>query len=471
MLYELIFEVSMFKKFFLLSTLSLLFFSCDPGVTCPSGEVYQEELNECVTNTCINVNCGQGAACVVTTKGPKCSCSSPLEKMDASGNCHYDESSEITCSGTDRGTPVVNSGQVSCSCKSGYKQLASGVYSCVPTSFLSYCPSGTCANGTIIPYFENKPTNGVNFFIASEGYQASDLTYNGKFSLDAIKFIGLLMNREPYKKFAKYINFYIVYAASVDKGVDLNCTSDTINSVFNGCLDNPGVSTVMRIRDIDKLNTYLRRSGKTPHLKIIIFNEDRYYAGTAFSNHKIAMFPRKGGPNSSDTTNGLTLYHEVGHAFGQLGDEYGRAGASVSYPIPAHFSQVNLSTTNNLSIIKWKHLIPHYTNLGAIEGGFYSDTGVWRAQQKCVMRSFYETTELCPVCKEGIVRQIYSILGKTYNLNDFLNAYPPSSTRTESTELQALTPQERLNLKELNLMLNNSQDVFTQEEVEMMQIR
>ncbi len=458
----------MLKMYYLLSifsVLAMLFFSCGP--TCEPGQVLLKEKNECVVDTCINFHCGTGASCVVTTNGPKCECPSPFQSLDANGNCYYGGLDEVTCSS--KGTvKVSSSGKPYCDCDSGYKQLADGVYSCVPSTLSSFCNGGTCSNGKVIPYFENKPNHGVNFFITGDGYTESDLSYNGKFAKDATKFIGYLMKREPYKKFAKYVNFYIVFAKSKQHGVDLSCSSDTVNSVFNTCFDNPGRSTIVRIKSSGRntLNSFIRRSGKSAHLKIVILNEDRYHAGTAFPSYDLAIFPRKAGLNSEIVTD-ITLYHEVGHAFGKLGDEYGASGSSFGNPpaLSRADRYPNLSLTNNLNIIKWKSLIPDY-NVGAVEGGYYRDYNVWRPQNKCVMRSF-DTTEMCPVCKEVLVKRFYSILGLRYSIDDFKKEFPPGATRNSfQTEYNTLSPIEKAQLREIDLKFHNHKHVISREELE-----
>ena len=125
---------AMLKKynlFLLFVTLSVLFFSCGP--TCEPGQVFLKDSNECVTDTCVNFHCGTGASCVVTTGGPKCECPSPFQSLDENGNCYYGGLDDVNCS--EHGTVSINSsGTPTCNCKSGYKQLGSGIFSCVPTS-------------------------------------------------------------------------------------------------------------------------------------------------------------------------------------------------------------------------------------------------------------------------------------------------------------------------------------------------
>ncbi len=450
--------------FLIFSILITLFFSCGP--TCEPGQVYSKEENECVVDTCINFHCGTGASCVVTKKGPICQCSSAFQTLDENGDCKYDGLDDVSCSG--HGHVTISSGKPKCSCDTGYKEMNNGVLACVPRTLASYCNGGICSNGKVIPYFENKPSGGVNFFITGDGYTQSDLAYNGKLAKDATKFIGYLMKREPYKKFAKYINFYIIFAKSRQEGVDLSCNSNTVNSVFNTCFDNPGGSTIVRIKSSGRstLNNFIRRSGKSAHLKIVILNEDRYHAGTAFPSYNLALFPRKAGSNAEIITD-ITLYHEVGHAFGKLGDEYGASGSSFSNPpaLSGADRYPNLSLTNNLNVIKWKSLIPAY-NVGAVEGGYYRDHNVWRPQNKCVMRSF-DTTEMCPVCKEVLVKRFYSILGLRYNLDDFKREFPPGATRNSfQAEYNSLSPLEKSQLKKIDLRFHNHKHVILREELE-----
>jgi hypothetical protein len=105
-----------------------------------------------------------------------------------------------------------------------------------------------------------------------------------------------------------------------------------------------------------------------------------------------------------------------------------------------------------MSRIKWRHLASSY-NVGAYEGGYYRNTDVWRpTRENCVMRTL-STTKLCPVCMEAVVKRFYSILGKSYSLNDFKQAFPPSQFPAPDYEYENLTELEKQQLREASKSL------------------
>ena len=59
----------------LLVSLVLFALGCDPGTSCPKGQVLAGDSNSCVENTCINYACDSNQHCVVSAQyGPDCEC-------------------------------------------------------------------------------------------------------------------------------------------------------------------------------------------------------------------------------------------------------------------------------------------------------------------------------------------------------------------------------------------------------------
>ncbi len=408
--------------------------------SCPKGQVLADGTNQCVQNYCLSNPCPEDQNCTVGVSGPICSCSSSEQRMDNNGHCYYDETFNINCSG--HGHIELAAGENYCECDSGYEMLGNNRFICVPKSFSQFCSNGQCADGTVIPYFENRINNGVNFVIMGDGYTSSDLTASGKFALDAKKFIGDLMSREPYKTYSKYINFYIIMVQSNQSGVDVTCDENVVDTRLDACFSNPSLTTLVNVRNRRQIDRYISAIHKTAHLRIVVLNEDRYFGGTAYGN--LGIFPRAAA-HVSDESILLTMYHEIGHAFGGLGDEYGEEGYNASlketmwngHPLRYVNNIPNLSLTNDLNTIKWKTLLPYF-NIGAVEGGYYRNSGVWRAQETCVMRSPFVTNQLCPVCTQAIVKRIFVITGQQFNLNDFLyhfsNMTPPPAVNISGEE-------------------------------------
>jgi hypothetical protein len=112
-----------------------------------------------------------------------------------------------------------------------------------------------------------------------------------------------------------------------------------------------------------------------------------------------------------------TLYHELGHAVGGLGDEYFRSGRTFPGGVPPP----NCSATSNRTSLPWADLVDPATPLptnsvpaggnsnttvGAYPGCGTFDTGLFRPVDDCRMRS--NSPPYCPVC-ERILRGILPI--------------------------------------------------------------
>ena len=90
------------------------------------------------------------------------------------------------------------------------------------------------------------------------------------------------------------------------------------------------------------------------------------------------------------------IHHEVGgHAFGRLGDEYRYYGVIPSKDKErlklwqSYGFYPNLDLTNDLTQILWADFtkIPKYAYVGAFEGGFLYNYGVWRPEYLSCMEN------------------------------------------------------------------------------------
>lgn len=138
---------------------------------------------------------------------------------------------------------------------------------------------------------------------------------------------------------------------------------------------------------------------------IVLVNSSVYGGGGIFNYY--GAFPVK---NESAAE---TFVHEFGHVFAGLGDEY-EYGNGESRPTEYDYEpyEPNLTTLKDFSS-KWQSLVtkgtpvptpmtPQYKDaVGAFEGGGYTEKGIYRPMQRCLMHDL-ETEKFCPVCKEII---------------------------------------------------------------------
>lgn len=97
-----------------------------------------------------------------------------------------------------------------------------------------------------------------------------------------------------------------------------------------------------------------------------------------------------------------TVYHEWGHAFAGLADEY---DDDVGYTGPPG-QAANLATTDDPQLVPWRHwLEAKNREVGIFRGGGGRAKGTWKPSARgCAMNS---GRDYCPVCREQIVLNIY----------------------------------------------------------------
>ncbi len=281
------------------------------------------------------------------------------------------------------------------------------LFSCQPES-LYY------KDGEVRIWMENDINNGVNIVVLGDGYIEEDLyKETGDFDVDVNILMEFLFSKKPFSGYINKFNVYVVYSKSVDRGADDTPEIDSKNTVFNSTFNASGIQRLLVVQNHQKVEEYILKvvdSLDNADMILISVNDERYggSGGTyaVFSQHDASL---------------LVAFHELGHSFGGLADEYVDPIVAEYFPIELADSYPNVSRTNDLDIIKWKHFIglTDYSMVGAYEGGFYRETGIWRPQEDCVMRSM-EATDFCAPCRESIVKQICEISGETYSFQDFL---------------------------------------------------
>lgn len=100
-----------------------------------------------------------------------------------------------------------------------------------------------------------------------------------------------------------------------------------------------------------------------------------------------------------------TMFHELGHSFGGLSDEY----TTETHARGATRDGINVSTTADLEAVPWRHFIEaEVEGVAAYEGANGQAKDAWRPTTKgCAMDS---SSDYCVVCREAIVLRIYSMV-------------------------------------------------------------
>jgi hypothetical protein len=299
------------------------------------------------------------------------------------------------------------------------------------------------------------PSSAVNFVILSDGFVLADKT---AFEVRSQVVADKVLAREPYKSLAKFINVWQVWTPSPESGASYDCActswdSDSKNCTdpVDGCRDalrSTVYGSVFTIRallkaafqsppdkqtDRNLFPLYLYRIGMAMSLTdaggtpisgdaaIVLINDRKIGAFGLFN----ASVSTGYGDASGDDYLAEVATHELGHAFGLLGDEYHVSSDICQVfeltPLFPNFGPIPASKAG-LAWQAWATLDGPYpstedqgtaTDLGcfvpAPGGGVCNDGGgnplVCRPAKTCKMKT--NSGEFCPVCRDHVTKRIF----------------------------------------------------------------
>ena len=260
--------------------------------------------------------------------------------------------------------------------------------------------------------------NRVDLVFVGDGYTAGELdtTYAGHVDEMVDYLFGRHLN-DPYPRYANFFNVHRVEVESQQSGAD-----DPANEVvrdtalrasyawnggpdrllyFNTSLANQAVSTA------------LQGSGVDVDMRVGVVNSAKYGGGGG-------QWGVYAGGNGSARD---VAVHEVGHSFAGLQDEY-TYGGPADYTGPERSWWVNVSTDPQAKWGQWYGYDDPFHDgtarpdpdgvargtfdvsaVGGYEGGYYSETGVFRPTQDSMMRSLRKP--LNAVGREATILEIY----------------------------------------------------------------
>ena len=288
--------------------------------------------------------------------------------------------------------------------------------------------------------------NGVDLVFMGDGYTAAEIA-SGKYEEVIQEAVDIFFEVEPYKSYSEYFNVYIIYAVSEESGI-----GDIEQTVTNKFGTRFSAYQREMQTDLKKCFQYAAYapiatlSGTT----VVLIANTSVYGGTT------VLYPEM--PSVAICAHHsefrYILQHEGGgHGFGKLADEYVESG---NYQIPewgidelrgfqySYGFFFNVDVTDNLSNIRWKHFIglPNYSYVGAYEGGYYYEKGVWRPEDHSTMRDIMTDYFNAP-SREIIVKRIMLLAGLNYSFESFKSrdiAQPGIQLRTAAIPKSQLQP-------------------------------
>ena len=282
----------------------------------------------------------------------------------------------------------------------------------------------------------------ANLVVMGDGFLATSLRKDGEYERAIDDAIEHFFSIEPYKTYRDYFNVYMVAAESEEEGVGEKSLfgGGSINNKFGTAY---GRGTEIVCND-ELIFEYARKVKELPEDKpitvLVVLNSDKY-AGTAYlypDGNSIALCPMSTEEPPNDFE-GIVHHEAGGHAFGFLLDEYVYNEEEMPEERKAEIRewqkmgyQMNLDFTDDLDKILWKDFIgiDKYAPVGAYEGGYEYQYGVWRSEENSCMNNnipYYNVQS-----RWSIVKRIMDLSEMEFSVQDFIkNDFPeyPADSR------------------------------------------
>lgn len=260
----------------------------------------------------------------------------------------------------------------------------------------------------LIPLVENGPKDKrINLVILGDGYTASE---QSAFMEDATFVSDYILNKQPYSNYKNYFNVYALKVISPQSGVKHPATATDVTepvipvsnptNYFNTSYDTSGTHRCI-YGNTTKVTQTLAANIPEFDMALILGNDTEYggCGGTYAFLSRNEQAPD-------------VAYHELGHSFGKLADEYWFSGSGES---------PNKTKTSDPETVRWKN----WLNTGSVGIYQFTENTAWyRPHQNCEMR--YLNRQFCNVCKETLVEKIHTVKNP-------IDSFTPTNTSTINT--------------------------------------
>lgn len=273
--------------------------------------------------------------------------------------------------------------------------------------FLAFAQTATAQN---IP-FETVVNNGasqnrVDIAVLGDGYTAAE---QQKYKTDTQNFVTKFFQQEPFTEYQRYFNIHRVDVVSNQSGANHPERGVMVDNALGSGYNCNGVQRLICV-DFAKVNAALANTTLAPtqsDITLIIVNDNEYGgSGGAF-----AVF-------STNEAAAEIGFHELGHSFGFLADEYtdGPPPPCVNNVEPP---EANATMATQRQNIKWNVWIDPNTPIptttltpgipGLYEGAKYCTNGLFRPTNNSKMRTILNPPlPFEQVNSEQLVKRIYN---------------------------------------------------------------
>lgn len=296
-------------------------------------------------------------------------------------------------------------------------------------------------------HYSGAPSKCLDIVLLGEGYTANQ---RERFEEDCAVFAKSVLEAEPYKSRARSINIRGVWCPSADQGATSPVDNMWCNTALGSSYNTFGMDRYIMIEDYQRVRDV---AASAPYDYIyVLANTPKYGGGAIYNFYGISA--------ASHARVGAIYLHELGHLLAGLGDEYqGNVSFDGAYGAAVEPWEYNLTTLADFHLKRvWGGMLFDNANVGSgsgsgsgskaqsgahggfeafvggvfngaangvvggaveprnftvkgsdvgvFEGGGYSDYGVFRPAERCMMRHMDAT--YCLVCMRTLEEVIDS---------------------------------------------------------------
>ena len=321
--------------------------------------------------------------------------------------------------------------------------------------------SGDFAVDTI--YLSGSVSNRINFVFLSDGYQQNELT---KYITDVKNSSDYFFKVVPFSNYKNYFNIFAIKVPSKESGAShprtaYDCPDSNshprskVNNYFGSAFDGNQIHRALYVAKSDSVYQVLKRNFPDYDQAFVLVNTP-YYGGTG------GTFPTSSTVSSANEI----VAHEFAHSFAKVSDEYGGNCTYKSIIGP------NITQAKKYELIPWNKWIDKSTPVptpensqyqrtpGLFMGAFYCDTGWYRPQALCKMRTL--GPPYCVVCTQTIIEKIHSLVNPIdeYNPKN-LNLTISDTTLNFNVKLVKTQPNTLSIQWQLNNVVTSNKEAFT----------
>lgn len=244
----------------------------------------------------------------------------------------------------------------------------------------------------------------LDIVMVGDGWTEKDIPQYRQACAAVVK--GLSDKFHPFNLFASRINFHRIDVLSEESGI--STPGKPVRTVFGSSVNDNNILTTGNGQAI--LDRIILARDADLVINVVNHGGGRSTGGGGF------ITLAKSGVNE-------TVFHEMGHAFAALGDEYSDKSQEAERDLSDIERIANLTVDPDPRNMKW-----HYWNipeeifrgrspsreregvvpekrLGLFEGGAYQEKGVWRPRAVCRMKT--SGHPFCEVCAEAMEKRLF----------------------------------------------------------------